>query len=65
MPIQKPRLFGLRHSNRDFAQEEAWGKNCFNSSFPASLCSYLYSRNLENIYIKLNSNLEVEHSSIK
>jgi hypothetical protein len=63
-PSQEPGLFGLRHSNRDFSQEEAWGKNCFNSSFPASLCSYLYSRNLENIYIKLNSNLEVEHSSI-
>jgi HindVP restriction endonuclease len=63
-PSQEPGLFGLRHSNRDFSQEEAWGKNCFNSSFPASLCSYLYSRNLENIYIKLNSNLEVQHSSI-
>jgi HindVP restriction endonuclease len=61
---QEPGLFGLRYSNRDFTQEEAWGKNCFNSSFPASLCSYLYSRNLENVYIKLNSNLEVEHSSI-
>lgn len=64
MPSQEPGLFGLRHSNRDFSQEEAWGKNCFNSSFPASLCSYLHSRNLENIYIKLTSNLEVEHSRI-
>jgi hypothetical protein len=63
-PNQEPGLFGLRYSNRDFTQEEAWGKNCFNSSFPASFCSYLYSRNLENVYIKLNSNLEVEHSSI-
>lgn len=63
-PNQEPGLFGLRYSNRDFTQEEAWGKNCFNSSFPASLCSYLNSQNLENIYIKLNSNLEVEHSSI-
>lgn len=63
-PNQKPGLFGLRHSNRDFTQKEAWGKNCFNSSLPASLCSYLYSQNLENIYIKLNSNLRVEHSNI-
>lgn len=63
-PNQKPGLFGLRHSNRDFTQKEAWGKNCFNSSLPASLCSYLYSQNLENIYIKLNSNLRVEHSTI-
>ncbi|QLE54086.1 HindVP family restriction endonuclease [Nostoc sp. TCL26-01] len=61
---QQPGLFGLKHSNRDFTQKEAWGKNCFNSSFPASLCSYLHSLNLDNIYIKLNSNLKVDHSSI-
>ncbi|WP_200817695.1 HindVP family restriction endonuclease [Calothrix rhizosoleniae] len=61
---QKPGLFGLKYSNRDFTQKEAWGKNCFNSSFPASLCSYLYSKNLENIYIKINSDLKIEHSSI-
>lgn len=63
-PNQYPELFALRHSNRDFSQREAWGKNCFNTSFPASLCSYLYSKNLDNIYLKLNSNLEVEHSNI-
>lgn len=64
MQEPKPGLFGLRNSNRDFTQEDAWGKNCFNSSFPAALCSYLYSLNLNNIYIKLNSSLTVEHSSI-
>ncbi|WP_370589584.1 HindVP family restriction endonuclease [Tychonema sp. LEGE 07203] len=63
-PNQEPGLFGLRHSNRDFTQEEAWGKNCFNSSFPASICSYLHSKNFDNIYIKLSSSLQVEHSSI-
>jgi hypothetical protein len=63
-PNQQPALFGLTHSNRDFTQKEAWGKNCFNSSFPASLCCYLYSINLDKIYIKLNSNLKVEHSRI-
>ncbi len=61
---QEPGLFGLNHANRDFSQKEAWGKNCFNSSLPASLCAYLYSQNLENIYIKLNSDLAVEHSTI-
>lgn len=61
---QQPGLFGLKYSNRDFTQKETWGKNCFNSSLPASLCSYLHNRNLENIYIKLNSNLRVEHSNI-
>ena len=61
---QPPGLFGLKYSNRDFTQREAWGKNCFNSSLPASLCSYLHNRSLENIYIKLDSNLRVEHSNI-
>lgn len=64
IPNQQPGLFAIRYSNRDFTQKEAWGKNCFNTSFPASLCSYLYNKNLDNIYIKLNSNLEIEHSSI-
>lgn len=60
----QPGLFGLIHSNRDFIQKEAWGKNCFNNSFPASLCAYLYSKKLENIFIRVNSNLEIEHSRI-
>ncbi len=63
-PNQQPGLFGLKYSNRDFTQKESWGKNCFNSSFPASLCSYIHSRNLENIYLKLDSNLKVIHSTI-
>nr|WP_318701911.1 MULTISPECIES: HindVP family restriction endonuclease [unclassified Roseofilum] len=62
--IPKPSLFGLQYSNRDFTRKEAWGKNCFHSSFPASLCAYLHSRNLESIYLKLNSSLTVEHSTI-
>jgi len=61
---QNPRLFGLKYSNRDFSKKEAWGKNCFNSSFPASLCSYLHSQKLENIYLRLDSNLQIEHSNI-
>lgn len=62
--ISTPGLFGLKHSNRDFRQKEAWGKNCFNSSFPAALCAYLYQRKLDNIYLKLDSNLQVIHSTI-
>lgn len=62
--ISMPGLFGLNHSNRDFSQKESWGKNCFNSSFPAALCAYLSQRNLDNIYLKLDSNLQVIHSTI-
>lgn len=63
-PNPQPGLFAIKYSNRDFTRKEAWGKNCFNTSFPASLCSYLHSKNLENIYIKLDSNLNIEHTSI-
>lgn len=46
-----PQLFGLRKTNRDFTQKEAWGKNQFNSSFPAALCCYLASKNLSANYL--------------
>ncbi len=64
LPNQQPGLFGLKYSNRDFTQKATWGKNCFNSSFPTSLCSYIYSRNFDNIYLKLDSDLKVIHSTI-
>ncbi|AMW31458.1 HindVP family restriction endonuclease [Arthrospira platensis] len=64
MVKKQPGLFGIRYSNRDFLQKKAWGKNCFNSSFPTALCCYLHDINLENIYIKVNSNLEIEHTKI-
>ncbi len=54
-----PSLFGIKYSNRDFTQKDAWGKNCFNSSFPTSLCAYLQSQNLDSIYLKVDSNLNV------
>lgn len=47
-----PDLFGLTHSNRDFSKQESWGKNQFNSSFPAALCCYLASRNLTANYLQ-------------
>ncbi|MDA7857973.1 HindVP family restriction endonuclease [bacterium] len=57
----KPDLFGVTNSNRDFTQRETWGKNQFNSSFPASLVCYMASKNLKLKYIKLNGNSEVAH----
>ena len=47
----QPSLFGLSNSNRDFSLEESWGKNQFNSSFPAALCCYMASRNIASNYI--------------
>lgn len=60
----KPSLFGIKHSNRDFADRDSWGKNQFNSSFPAALSAYLAYKNLENVFIKLNNNLETYHDFI-
>lgn len=49
----KPDLFGLQNTNRDFSSKEAWGKNQFNSSFPASLCCYLASKGYNANYLSI------------
>ncbi len=64
IPIEMPSLFGIKHSNRDFTEKDSWGKNQFNSSFPAALSAYLSYKGLENIYIKLDENLETHHDKI-
>jgi len=60
----KPGLFGITHSNRDFTQASAWGKNQFNSSFPAGLTNFIYHKNLGNNYICLDKDLKVKHKKI-
>ena len=62
--LQKPGLFGINYSNRNFSQKDDWGKNQFNSSFPASLAAFLEHQGFENVYLKLNENLKIYHSSI-
>ncbi len=64
MDIHKPGLYGIKHSNRDFTQKNTWGKNNFNSSFPASLSAYLHSKNFKNVYLTLDKNLKVVHEKI-
>ena len=48
-------LFGLNNSNRDFTKAEAWGKNQFNSSFPAALSCYLDYQGLAANYISITN----------
>ncbi|MFI3219011.1 MAG: HindVP family restriction endonuclease [Methylococcales bacterium] len=48
-------LFGLVNSNRDFSNANAWGKNQFNSSFPAALSCYLHSKGLDCVYIAISA----------
>lgn len=50
-----PGLYGLHNTNRDFTQQESWGKNQFNSSFPAALCCYLFSKKIQANYLCLKS----------
>ena len=64
MADDKPGLFGIRHSNRDFSQNDTWGKNQFNSSFPAGLANYLSSKGLENNYLTLDKELKIQHGKI-
>ncbi|WP_289301300.1 HindVP family restriction endonuclease [Sporofaciens musculi] len=46
-------LYGVYHSNR--SADDHWGKNRFNSSFPAALAAYMLDHDLPVIYIKLES----------
>lgn len=45
-------LFGIKHSNR--SEDDHWGKNCFNSSFPAATANYMMANDIPAIYIHLN-----------
>lgn len=46
-------LFGIYNSNR--SPDDHWGKNCFNSSFPAALSNYMLYKDIPAIYIKLQA----------
>lgn len=50
----QPSLYGVHNSNRDFSLKDTWGKNQFNSSFPASLCCYMASKDIKANYLMLN-----------
>lgn len=54
----KPRLFGIERSNRDYTVADTWGKNQFNSSFPASLACYLHSKGMKAVYIKAKPDMK-------
>lgn len=64
MQDETPTLFGLKNTNRDFNTKADWGKNVFNNAFPASVVAYMHSRSLEPVYIRLKSDLKVEHTKI-
>lgn len=61
-----PGLFGQTHnnSNRDYTNEECWGKNQFNSSFPASLVAYMSYKGVHPVYLKTDAKNNVYHDYI-
>lgn len=59
-----PGLFGQKYSSRDYRYEDSWGKNQFNSSFPASLVAYMGSIGINPIYICTNKKNEIIHKEI-
>lgn len=62
----KPGLFAQNHNNssRDYSDPYFWGKNQFNSSFPASLVAYMSSKGIKPVYLKTNKQNSVVHSQI-
>jgi len=62
--IVNPGLFGLEFTNRDFTKAKYWGKNQFNSSFPASLACYMHSKNIQPVYLSLDRYRRVNHGTI-
>lgn len=55
-------LYGIVNSNR--SEDAHWGKNCFNSSFPAALANYMMDKDIKAIYIRLNEKLQVVSDTI-
>jgi hypothetical protein len=64
MNMPPPGLFGVKNSNRDFTNNNSWGKNQFNSSFPTALSAFLESKGFENVYLKLDKEFKVYQDSI-
>ncbi|MGB3161774.1 MAG: HindVP family restriction endonuclease [Carnobacterium sp.] len=60
----EPGLFGLKNTNRDLKDKNSWGKNQFNNAFPTALANYMFSKNLEPVYLKLGDDLKVNHTNI-
>lgn len=66
MDTVSPGLFGQNHNNssRDYTREYYWGKNQFNSSFPASLVAYMSYKGINPVYLCTNSDNDVVHRYI-
>jgi hypothetical protein len=59
-----PGLYGLVNSNRNFEDPYYWGKNQFNSSFPAALSCYMRDQGHSAVYIRHVADKQTETSEI-
>lgn len=50
--MKKPALYGVENSNR--SEQDIWGKNQFNSTFPVSVCCYMRDKEFNPVYIAVN-----------
>lgn len=55
-------LYGIHHSNRH--EDDHWGKNCFNSSFPTATACYMLENDIPAVYVYLDEDLKVKTRSI-
>lgn len=61
---QEPSLFGLANSNKDFSNQESWGKNQFNNTFPVSLACYMASKSIDPVYLYMGKDKNLLHGNI-
>jgi len=61
---KKPALYGITNSNRNFADPYYWGKNQFNSSFPAALACYMRDQSIPAVYLSLTPQSQINVSDI-
>ncbi len=59
-----PGLYGQKHSSRDYSKAYYWGKNQFNSSFPASLVAYMSAKGISPVYLCTNRRNQLLHKRI-
>lgn len=57
-------LFGIKNSSRDHSVPESWGKNQFNNSFPVGLISYMASKEIKPVYLKVDKDFNMQHDYI-
>jgi hypothetical protein len=57
-----PALYGIEHSNR--AKKNFWGKNQFNSTFPAALACYMRDKGIKPVYIPLSLDFEIINTEV-